>query len=190
MILPPEPTRRRRTIPRWVKSPITLSAAGALVVGSALGGTSSQNERTELTDSVTSLTAQVVQLTSERDDAKRALETSESARDDLAASVSDLEAEVSTGASTVSDLQGQLTAAVSRAETAEARADSAESQARNAASAPSVAGFADVGTSSSSQSTYYANCTAVRAAGAAPIRSGEPGYSRKLDRDGDGVGCE
>ncbi|MGY2127447.1 fibronectin type III domain-containing protein [Blastococcus sp. SYSU DS0617] len=38
--------------------------------------------------------------------------------------------------------------------------------------------------------TYYANCDAVRAAGAAPIRRGQPGYSTKLDRDGDGVGCE
>ncbi|WP_332317121.1 excalibur calcium-binding domain-containing protein [Verrucosispora sp. WMMA2121] len=37
---------------------------------------------------------------------------------------------------------------------------------------------------------YYANCSAVRAAGAAPIRKGEPGYSRKLDRDGDGIACE
>jgi outer membrane biosynthesis protein TonB len=37
---------------------------------------------------------------------------------------------------------------------------------------------------------YYANCDAVRAAGAAPIHAGDPGYSRKLDRDGDGVGCE
>ncbi|MFE0530452.1 excalibur calcium-binding domain-containing protein [Micromonospora parva] len=37
---------------------------------------------------------------------------------------------------------------------------------------------------------YYANCTAVREAGAAPIHKGDPGYSRKLDRDGDGVGCE
>ncbi|MGI9001091.1 MAG: excalibur calcium-binding domain-containing protein [Pseudonocardia sp.] len=27
-------------------------------------------------------------------------------------------------------------------------------------------------------------------AGAAPIRRGEPGYSSKLDRDDDGVGCE
>ncbi|QCB51872.1 hypothetical protein E5720_17120 [Rhodococcus sp. PAMC28707] len=36
----------------------------------------------------------------------------------------------------------------------------------------------------------YANCTAVRAAGAAPIYAGEPGYSSKLDRDGDGVACE
>ena len=36
----------------------------------------------------------------------------------------------------------------------------------------------------------YANCAAVRAAGAAPIRVGQPGYSRTLDRDGDGVACE
>jgi hypothetical protein len=36
---------------------------------------------------------------------------------------------------------------------------------------------------------YYANCDAVRAAGAAPIRSGQPGYRSGLDRDGDGQGC-
>lgn len=36
---------------------------------------------------------------------------------------------------------------------------------------------------------YYANCAAVRAAGRAPIRVGDPGYSRDLDRDGDGQGC-
>ena len=36
----------------------------------------------------------------------------------------------------------------------------------------------------------YENCTAARAAGAAPVYAGDPGYSSKLDRDGDGVGCE
>lgn len=36
----------------------------------------------------------------------------------------------------------------------------------------------------------YADCGAVRAAGAAPIRRGEPGWSDSLDGDGDGVGCE
>lgn len=36
----------------------------------------------------------------------------------------------------------------------------------------------------------YPNCAAVRAAGAAPIRTGDPGYAPRLDRDGDGVGCE
>ncbi|MBT0567248.1 DUF1524 domain-containing protein [Williamsia sp. CHRR-6] len=37
---------------------------------------------------------------------------------------------------------------------------------------------------------YYENCTAARAAGAAPIRVGEPGYRPKLDRNNDGVACE
>jgi hypothetical protein len=37
---------------------------------------------------------------------------------------------------------------------------------------------------------YFANCSAARAAGAAPVRRGDPGYARHLDRDGDGVGCE
>ncbi|WP_394539546.1 excalibur calcium-binding domain-containing protein [Lysobacter enzymogenes] len=36
----------------------------------------------------------------------------------------------------------------------------------------------------------YGNCAAVRAAGAAPLLRGEPGYSRRLDRDGDGRACE
>lgn len=39
-------------------------------------------------------------------------------------------------------------------------------------------------------SVYYKNCAAVRAAGAAPIRSGDAGYSTDLDRDGDGIACE
>lgn len=41
-----------------------------------------------------------------------------------------------------------------------------------------------------SANTYYANCDAVRAAGAAPLYQGQPGYSTKLDRDRDGVACE
>ena len=38
--------------------------------------------------------------------------------------------------------------------------------------------------------TYYPNCTAAKAAGAAPLYRGQPGYSTKLDRNGDGVACE
>ncbi|HSK91829.1 MAG TPA: excalibur calcium-binding domain-containing protein [Euzebyales bacterium] len=37
---------------------------------------------------------------------------------------------------------------------------------------------------------YFDNCDAARAAGAAPVRRGDPGYGGHLDRDGDGVGCE
>lgn len=44
--------------------------------------------------------------------------------------------------------------------------------------------------SSSSSSTFFENCTAAREAGAAPVRSGDPGYGSHLDRDGDGIACE
>ncbi len=40
------------------------------------------------------------------------------------------------------------------------------------------------------EGVVYANCSEARAAGAAPLLMGQPGYSAKLDRDGDGVACE
>lgn len=40
------------------------------------------------------------------------------------------------------------------------------------------------------QPAFYRNCSAVRAAGKAPLYRGQPGYSTKLDRDRDGVACE
>lgn len=49
----------------------------------------------------------------------------------------------------------------------------------------------DPSTSAKGQHTIsYPNCAAVRAAGTDPIRRGDPGYSRQLDRDGDGIACE
>lgn len=36
----------------------------------------------------------------------------------------------------------------------------------------------------------YNSCAEVREANAAPLKKGDPGYSTKLDRDGDGVACE
>lgn len=37
---------------------------------------------------------------------------------------------------------------------------------------------------------FYENCSAARAAGAAPLYRGDPGYRSKLDRDNDGIACE
>lgn len=36
----------------------------------------------------------------------------------------------------------------------------------------------------------FRNCTEAREAGFAPLQRGDPGYAPRLDRDGDGVGCE
>ncbi|WP_407703492.1 excalibur calcium-binding domain-containing protein [Terricaulis silvestris] len=38
--------------------------------------------------------------------------------------------------------------------------------------------------------TPFRNCAEARAAGAAPVYFGDPGYGEHLDRDLDGVGCE
>lgn len=43
---------------------------------------------------------------------------------------------------------------------------------------------------SSPGDVYYANCAAARAAGAAPLYAGQPGYRLPLDGDKDGVACE
>lgn len=39
-------------------------------------------------------------------------------------------------------------------------------------------------------SAFYRNCAHARAAGAAPLYRGGPGYRPEMDRDGDGVACE
>ncbi|PET95071.1 calcium-binding protein, partial [Bacillus cereus] len=45
-------------------------------------------------------------------------------------------------------------------------------------------------TTGNTSNVSYANCAAVRSAGKAPLYKDQPGYSRKLDKDGDGVACE
>lgn len=57
---------------------------------------------------------------------------------------------------------------------------------RGAAAAPAHA----LRAVSASSNREFANCSQARAAGAAPVRVGDAGYGRHLDRDGDGVGCE
>ncbi|ASN79698.1 excalibur calcium-binding domain-containing protein [Deinococcus ficus] len=44
--------------------------------------------------------------------------------------------------------------------------------------------------SSGAYSRFYASCTAMRRAGAAPARVGTPGYRVGLDRNGNGWACD
>ncbi|WP_235905317.1 excalibur calcium-binding domain-containing protein [Actinomyces marmotae] len=56
-----------------------------------------------------------------------------------------------------------------------------------------IAPLAGTGGSSSSSKggpAYYSSCKEAKAAGAAPLHRGDPGYRSKLDRDGDGIACE
>ncbi|MEV8018761.1 excalibur calcium-binding domain-containing protein [Streptomyces sp. NPDC086554] len=44
--------------------------------------------------------------------------------------------------------------------------------------------------SSAAPDVYYENCDDARAAGAAPLLVGQPGYRPELDGDGDGIACD
>lgn len=44
--------------------------------------------------------------------------------------------------------------------------------------------------SASSGGVYFRNCAAARAAGAAPLYRGRPGYRPEMDGDNDGIACE
>jgi len=43
---------------------------------------------------------------------------------------------------------------------------------------------------SAAQAVVYSGCNEVRAAGKAPLNSGDPGYSEDMDGDSDGIACE
>ncbi|BCW53570.1 MULTISPECIES: GmrSD restriction endonuclease domain-containing protein [unclassified Arthrobacter] len=56
--------------------------------------------------------------------------------------------------------------------------------------APAPAAPAPAPAAPAPAAVYYANCTAARAAGAAPLYAGQAGYRSALDRDSDGIACE
>ena len=73
------------------------------------------------------------------------------------------------------------------AEAERARQAAAAEQARQATAAQQAQQQAFV---TQPQQGSYRNCSEARAAGAAPLYRGQPGYSARLDRDGDGIACE
>ncbi|MDD9205958.1 excalibur calcium-binding domain-containing protein [Georgenia sp. 10Sc9-8] len=88
--------------------------------------------------------------------------------------------------------QAQQAAEQAAREEADRQAQAAGEQARrrqSASTSMSTSG-GDAAPAPAAPSAYDKNCSAARAAGAAPVVVGQPGYGRHLDRDGDGVGCE
>ena len=70
------------------------------------------------------------------------------------------------------------------------RAGRSSGRSSSAPSDSQARGLAGNGVGVGTRTRYYANCSEARAAGAAPVRRGQPGYGSHLDRDVDGVGCE
>lgn len=179
----PPASMRRRTGVIFTGSALVAG----LLLGAGAGGAGSLEERDTLKAQITALEVAV-------SDAETA---SESAEDDADAAREDL-ADVQASASTA---EQKLTAAAAQVEALEAAA--ATAQAELDARAAEIADLktkipapaepvqsAPVQDTTPSQNVSYANCTEARNAGAAPVRRGDPGYSSRLDRDGDGVGCE
>ncbi|WP_083362579.1 excalibur calcium-binding domain-containing protein [Microterricola viridarii] len=151
-----------------------------LIFGSSAAGASGSSEIAELKSELAQSEEASLGLAAE-------LEQLESDHESISASEAK---KTKTIAALQADAGTAATAAIAQAEKITAlEAELAAAAAAVAAAAPPEPAPAPVADTPVTN-TYFKNCTAVRNAGAAPIRAGDPGYGSHLDRDGDGVGCE
>ncbi|SDH44823.1 excalibur calcium-binding domain-containing protein [Agrococcus jejuensis] len=189
---------------RWPR--VVLICAGALTLfalGSCAGGLGQHQEVVGLEEELTTTSTQLAGAEAERDELQLlvgeqedAIEAAESATDELASTLETTEADLATSQTDLATAQADLSSAQSTISERDATiaALQAELATAQAAAAPAIAPVAATPSqpqaAAPAASAYYANCTAARQAGAAPVYAGQPGYGRHLDRDGDGVGCE
>ncbi|MGY2075052.1 excalibur calcium-binding domain-containing protein [Blastococcus sp. SYSU DS0828] len=183
----PAPAESEKSPKRWLKWGIPLLA---FLIGVGVGGagdtpeveaspayltlkselTDTQQEAAELEDEVAEAESRIRRVTAEGESR-------------LAARVTELDQRSVALDQRERDLVAREAAAsVAPAPQATVRSTAPAPSASSAPVAPAPAPQAP--------STYFKNCDAARAAGAAPVRVGDPGYAGHLDRDGDGVGCE
>lgn len=186
----PKPPKRKA--PLWL---VVASGAAGLVLGT-MGGIGA-GDAGRYTAQITELETQVDSLETEVDETQQAAEVADQALSEAQAEFTaerkKLVLEAKTATEEAATEQANAQQAKSEAQKAQAEAQAATKRALAAEGRQE----ADTTTSTTTSpeppaatSTSYENCTAVRDAGASPIRVGQPGYGRHLDRDGDGVGCE
>lgn len=99
-------------------------------------------------------------------------------------------AEAAAAAQAAAEKAAAEQAAAAQAAAEQAARDAAARQAQPAPAAPAPVAPAPAPAAPAPVAAPFANCTAARAAGAAPVYAGTPGYGKHLDRDGDGIGCD
>lgn len=98
-------------------------------------------------------------------------------------------AKASASAAAAAEASASAAAAAEAAEKAAQEAQQAEEAAQEQAQEPAQEPEEPAQPAQKPQA-YYRNCAEAKAAGAAPLYQGDPGYRSALDRDHDGVACE
>lgn len=182
-------TGHLRTTPRNARWPLAVLASLVLLLGILIGSGAASTDRSESDElraeqsasdeTIEDLTAENAELEGQLSD----LEGQVTDLEDRLQGVEDLETALSQRESEVEALEQALDEREAELDEREADLDGREAQGDG--------GDEDGGQSDGGDdSVHYENCDAARAAGAAPVHEGDPGYGRHLDRDGDGVGCE
>ena len=133
---------------------------------------------------------QAITLTVNHDSAKAAASARASASAAAEASASAAASARASASAAAAEEQARQEAARAAEEQAQQEAQQQEAQQQETQQQDQSESDQTQEQSGGSSGTYYANCKEARAAGAAPIYQGEPGYRAELDRDHDGIACE
>jgi uncharacterized membrane-anchored protein YhcB (DUF1043 family) len=184
---PPPPAPAAKDLRRWLPWAIPVLA---FLIGIAVGHSGQESDPTAtpqfqtLRTQLESSQQKADQLGDQVEEAKTQLQDTTSGADArLAEQAAELEQHKADLQQRRAEVEVRAKEVYAREKAVRAAEGQASEPAYDPAPAPAPVAEAPV-------SAYYQNCDAVRAAGAAPIRVGDPGYGGHLDRDGDGVGCE
>jgi septal ring factor EnvC (AmiA/AmiB activator) len=171
----------------------SIVGAAALILGLALGSGAGRTDPTE-SPAYVSLQGEFESASHDRNDLLEKAEELSDENADLAAENREMQSAQSAlqtdQEQLALDIEG-LNKRLAEVEDREHAVEAAEAQLVTVAPpAPDAAPAPPAAEPAPPASAYYDNCTAARNAGAAPVRSGDPGYGPHLDRDGDGVACE